>query len=343
MSQSKILVPAQYFRSGFAYSGDSLWDFEGTDAIIPRNFAEENPLGAFDFPDADTIAEAAAIEDESVWETDASDALMPINTVTTLVSNMTAEMASEQTTFELYKALSVDDYEYARITDDMKFTFPYIPTGKTWGLYIKMEKFLEDADNYWDIGIADESSYTEYDRQDAVTLYGDGTILGGLIRSGVGGEIEGITQTFAELTDLEDGYFYIRHQCLPQRSPAVRCYNLVYGMIYDLPDGQQLEGRTFTYEYPDSTGFTKLLGGVTHSGYSNNGPKRATTLSWKYLTEAQKDELIEMFKLGRGGLPVMYFPDTADKTTWMYCVMKTLTLEETHTKYYTISIDLQEV
>ena len=114
------------------------------------------------------------------------------------------------------------------------------------------------------------------------------------------------------------------------------------GRLWDLPTAYQTYDRSYDNVYDNSSVFSNPLGEAKYRGQLNSNIKRTITLEWRYLPTSDKDDLLNIFKRGKGGLPIWYFDDTSDTGFWIFGAMKTLTLTEPAAGAFNITIQLAE-
>jgi hypothetical protein len=115
-----------------------------------------------------------------------------------------------------------------------------------------------------------------------------------------------------------------------------------FGRLYNLPNSARLENRTHSYKYELSEIYFNLLGEKRYSGFENQGMRRSHNLDFEYLSETDKNTLIDIFTLGRGCLPVWYIDDPNDATSWMLVKLKELNYSEPYAGYFNVSISMEE-
>jgi len=258
------------------------------------------------------------------------------------VSSLNLTMTSEELGFEAYKAFTTDDREYMKFASThLEMENPYINSGTQGGILISSD-FFTDTSNLLYLYKDDNSGFSSPDVKYIQTLYGDGDTGGGgqYIYAGAS-PITGTTKTLAIYNGTEVSYQYFRFTVAPAPLDQ-EVTTLTHGIVYDMPDTYRIEDYSTGYEYRKSRVYTNLLGTIYWDGLQNNLVKRTHVLEFQYLNEAQKDELIAIFELGKGILPVWFIDDTSDNDTWMYCAMKTASVTEEVVDYYTVILNLEE-
>ena len=216
-------------------------------------------------------------------------------------------MAGELAGYEAKKTFSPDIIEYTKSTAPIKITETYLDTSSIAMMYIGGTGFI---------------SLGEYNGSSYITKTPTG--------------IYGTTKKL---------YLYYRsynpmHQVSTTNGTIVN--HIMYGKWIVLPDSKFRIERNFAYSYQGSEVNINLNGGITFDGIANNGVKRQGTLSFEYLTPAEKDLIVDIYNKGRGCLPLWFIDDIYDENSWILCSWKTLKLTEPFAAYFNIDISLVE-
>jgi len=256
------------------------------------------------------------------------------------VSDLSLSMSGELIGYEAYKAFTTDDREYLKVTNsNIDMTSPYTCSGLVQGVVMVSEDFFTSTSNALYLYKDDNQGFSSPTVKNISTIYGDGTSGGSYIYAG-GTSITGRTKTFATYT-ADTSYQYYRFTIGP--SPLNQKINLLcHGGVYTIPSGYRIQDYETKFTNRGSVVKTNLLGNVFWDGLQNNSLKREHQLVLEYMTGEQKDELVSIFTLGRGILPVWFIDDENDNDTWMYAAMTSMSVTETAVEYYNVTIDLRE-
>lgn len=252
------------------------------------------------------------------------------------VSGLTLTMSDELTGYESYKAFTTDDREYMKYTGNLYMSNAFTTSGIQ-GLVVVSDEWSEDDTDRIYLESSDTLAGT-YTAKTISAVYGDST--SGTSYFYPTTSTTGKTKSFAQYSTADTSYKYYRIRC--QHTSSQRFQNITHGYVYDLPDGYRIEDQNFNYTYKNSIVKTNLVGNIYWDGLQNNSIKKSHALTFEYLTSTQKETLLDIFKLGRGGLPVWFIEDETDNNTWMYAGMKTMTVSEPYVDYYKVTINLVE-
>ena len=258
------------------------------------------------------------------------------------VSGLSLSMSGQDTGYEVYKAFTSDDREYLKVTSsNIIMTSPYTASG-TQGVVMISEDFFTSTSNLLYLYKDDNIGFSSPTVKLMSAIYGDGTSGGGGTYIYAGGSpITGRTKTFAEYIGTETSYQYFRFTIGPAPLDQ-EIIHLCHGIVYDLPDGYRVQDQNFNYKYSNSIVRTNLVGNIYWDGFQNNSIKKSHALMFEYLNSTQKDMLLNIFQLGKGGLPVWFIDDETDNDTWMFVGMTTMTVSEPYVEYFNVTINLVE-
>lgn len=252
------------------------------------------------------------------------------------VNNLKLNMYGESTGFEVHKAFTTDDREYLKITDGIDLAYPFVKNG-TQAIFLLSDDFLSDETNKLYLYKDTTENYLSSTLKTPIAVYGDGAIESTYFTAATA--LSGLTKSII-IYPADNQFQYYRILISPISSQRIQ--SLMHGIIYDLPDGYRLSNREYGYKYSGSIIKTNLVGNIFFDGVQNNGVKRSHTLSYEYLSETDKDFLLDIFKLGKGGLPMLFADDVFDNRTWMIIGIKSMSVTEKYAGYYDITLNIQE-
>jgi len=253
-----------------------------------------------------------------------------------VVSGLTLSMAGELDGYEAFKAFTTDDKEYLKYTAPIYMSNPYTQN-LTQGLVIISDSWMEDDTER----VYLENSSTlggTYTAKNISAVYGDGTNGGTYIYPE--NAITGVTKCFAIYSSTDTAYRYYRVRLTAAESQRFQI--ITHGYVYDVPDGYRLMPLDTSYTYRNSVVRANLVGIIYLDGLENNKIKRQHTLQLDYMNSTQKTMLLDIFKLGKGGLPMWFIDDENDKNTWIFAKMVSMTVVEDYVEYYKITINMEE-
>jgi hypothetical protein len=220
-------------------------------------------------------------------------------------TGMSISMAGEQSGFEARRLLSADMREKVYITGEINLVFPRTFSG-----------------------------------QPALVYAGDGEVTD--LLSGTKG-------TYIKRTEVATYGIYKRLTLYNQTddlshriTASGQLIHLTYGILHQLPEGKMLTTRSTVLKYEKSEVKFNLSGNLSYDGIMNNGPRSSFTLAFEYLSDIEKDKLVDIFKTGRGVLPMWFIDDLNDEATWKLIRMVTMGIKEPYAGYYSVSIEVKE-
>lgn len=255
------------------------------------------------------------------------------------VSGLSLSMSGESDGYEVYKGFSTDDREYLKYTGYVVMTNPYVSSG-TQGAVVVSNHLLSSTSNKLYLQKDDNSGFTSPTTKIISAVYGDGVAdgTGSYLYAG-GSPITGTTKSLI-IYSGDTEYQYYRFWVDPTNNQRLQI--LTHGIVYDTPDNYRIEEKTFNYKYHNSMVYDNLLGNVYYDGLQNNGIKKTHELNFEYVNNTDKGQLLSIFQLGKGGLPVWFLDDLTDNETWMYCGINSMKISEPYAGYFTINLNLME-
>ena len=133
---------------------------------------------------------------------------------------------------------------------------------------------------------------------------------------------------------------YYQHKIIAPINSSL--YHITYGSLQSLPDSKLMIQRDYNYTLPGSSVDINLNGEISWSGYQNNGLKRSGTLIFEFMDSSEKDTVLNIFKYGKGCLPMWFIDDITDESTWMLLSLRTLRITEPYVDYFTAEISWEE-
>ena len=211
--------------------------------------------------------------------------------------SLTTAMTGQHQGFEIQKMLSSDLREYCKFTSDLYLTYS-LENQSTYRALLK-------------IGAGNISSFYDF-------TGGSYTLRTPLATFGSG------NMTIKEYQTV--GSYYQHKISAPINSEF---NHLCYGILQPLPDSKLRIERDYNFTLPGSSVDINLNGKISYSGFQNNGIKRAGTLTFEYMSSSEKDTLLNIYKLGKGCLPLWWIEDTSNTDTWMQLSLRTMKLIRT--------------
>jgi len=178
----------------------------------------------------------------------------------------------------------------------------------------------------------DSSSFSDYTIS---TLYGDGVNSGSYIGFTSGSEVESIA-----IFNQKNLYKYFKFYIQNSLNNNNKLQSMMNGLYITLPDSAEDYDVDYTYHGHEVT--KTQFGNVRFSGWQNSGNRRKKAMKFEYITATQKDMLVKIFELSKGGLPLLYVDDETNNSTWMQCYMGTLTVTEPIAEAFSVTFDLEE-
>lgn len=114
-----------------------------------------------------------------------------------------------------------------------------------------------------------------------------------------------------------------------------------FGRLIQIPENFRVRFQSKNLKYENSTVYNNLLGQIRYDGFENNGIQASYKLEFNYLDEQDRDLLVEIFKLGKGCLPLWFIEDVQDEESWALVEFKELQYEEPAPGYFNISISVE--
>ncbi|BDQ01951.1 MAG: hypothetical protein KatS3mg036_0505 [Ignavibacterium sp.] len=218
--------------------------------------------------------------------------------------------------YELRKAFSTDTKEYALIpsTSRIYFSYPQINPG-TQALVLWTE-------NYTATPVVQSSTEEDFET---------------IINMNAGG-IYGLNKKLIIYSNQGSNYYRIN-----PTGVDLRLKNLSFGRLYSLPSDFRLEIQSTTHKYELSKVYFNLLGQTKYDGFANQGLRKSYTLEFNFITEAEKQNLIQVFTLGKGCLPMWLIEDLNNSESWIFGIFRGLTYMEPYAGYFNVSISIQEL
>lgn len=256
------------------------------------------------------------------------------------VNDFTLTMSGATVGYEVYKAFSTDDKEYLKYTGYIVMSNEYVSSG-TQGTVVVSNHLLSSTSNKLYLQEDDNSGFSTPTTKTIAAIYGDGEIGDDTFNYLYAGSspITGITKSLV-IYPGSTSYQYYRYWVTPTSNQRIQM--LTHGILYDVPDNYRLESKSFEYSYRGSEVYENLLGTIYYDGVQNNYLKKTHTLEFQYLNETDKNTLLTIFQLGKGGLPIWFIDDTSDNTSWIFCGMKTMQVSEPYINYFNVTIKLVE-
>jgi len=138
----------------------------------------------------------------------------------------------------------------------------------------------------------------------------------------------------------QSSYYNYSISCSSASDDSIQ--GLMHGLLYSLPDNNQSEVQSYTLQYPKSRVYNNLIGGVKFDGLSTPGYKRQVTAKWNEVSSTQRDTMVTIFTLGKGGLPVLFVNDVTDANSFYVVGMKSLTVTEPYVEAFNVSLLMEE-
>lgn len=243
-------------------------------------------------------------------------------------TNINIALTGETTGYEIRKALSPDLREYSKVSASANTDFNYSSVTNSYksGLLLVSDTFnvLTDSFNIYKSLSADYSSATGLSYENYYGSTGTDKFL----------------KIFPAESTTDYKYFRID---ITGTTSAHNVNHICHGYVFELPETFRNVDQSFDYRYPLSEVSVNLKGKIYFDGWQTNGLKQDHTLQFEWLNSTEKNKLIDMFQLGKGGLPVWFIEDETDVNTWKLVAMKTLTISEPYTQYFKVEITLREI
>lgn len=245
-------------------------------------------------------------------------------------SSYNITMSSENTGYEARKAFTVDRNEFLEYTNEIIMGTKFASAG-TQGVYM-------DSDEIFD------STSKNFHLKRNTTIQTPTGVWGHSNVEVSGDHVEvssGVTGRVLMLASYSSQGSYFDYRFSITNATNDRIQSLMHGVLYDMP-GNYSEEREVAYEYPKSKTYSNLLGNIRFDGLSTPGIKRKHTVIFNEVNSTDRDLLITIYTLGKGGAPILWVGDTSNDSTWMVCGMKELVVTEPYVDAYNLSLTLEE-
>jgi hypothetical protein len=251
-------------------------------------------------------------------------------------AKLNSSMAGELTGYEIYKGFSSDTKEYLKVTGNIDITYPYV-NGGVQAVAVISDNLLSSTTNKLYLYKAALPDYSNAIIKTPAIKYGDGitsdTYFSTLF------PVDRQTKSIAVYSN-DTAYNYYRISITPASQQKIQM--LMHGVLNTLPDGYRLSERDYSYKYNYSSVKINLVGNVYYDGLQNNGVKRTHTLSYEYLSEVDMLNLLDYFKLGKGGLPMYFVDDENNPDSWMLCGITSMNVTEKYAGYFNATLNIFE-
>jgi hypothetical protein len=241
------------------------------------------------------------------------------------------------TDVDVHSEISWDFYE-----TEKNANFPTFLLNQDRGVYLRNNTsfIANDNSNYLEYVIKIDGSILAPD-----TFYGDGT-------AGIYG-IKCLPSS-GDLTMKKTIMVYLKNQTVNSTqtifyeritgNPYINnnFFSLWYGALFTLPTNEVFTRDSTQKMNFDLTYTTKGTPKInTYWGMRN---RRNLSLSFTDITATEKDNLVNIFKLGRGGAPLLYMADTTDTDTWIEATfVGDCSVTEPYAGAFNVNMQLEEI
>jgi hypothetical protein len=342
---SFILLPLQFFSSGFRNYNEatpSCWELAADGVSLQLKEVLPAQAGFFETHSVATASVCLSTGSTSDgWWTRSGDSFMPALTNDPDMKDFQVTMSVETPNFRIYKALSSDKNEYAIVNTNIDLKYPWVATCSQ-AVYIEAYDYFFNLDNISHLQIASSSDYTDVVNLSCSKVYGTSVEISDYGYNQIALTNWPSNSQVISLWPAATKYQYYRWNQTNPHASQEKMYVFMHGILMNLPNGYMIEDKTTEYRYPKSSTDRNLLGDITFDGVQNTGYQRSFNLEFQYLPSSSMSELVDMYKLGKGGLPVLFVEDSADVSTWIICGMKNLSVKEIVAGGFNVSFELQE-
>lgn len=241
--------------------------------------------------------------------------LIPMNYYSN--ANLTLSQTGEIAGYEIRKSASSDNSEYAKISPGSLAYYSYQSVNmlEEMGVMVKSDTLLAD------IELESSGDAIAYNHVLNLATYGS----------------QGLS-LYRYVQNTGERFYRISHNS----EGTENFQNITLGTLIDMPDGFLKQDKQYDYNYNGSSVSSNLTGKIRYDGWENGGTRRNTQIVYEYLSPEEKDKLIEVFKLGKGVMPVWFIEDETDSNTWMMISMTSMFIAEPSADYFNVSINVEE-
>ena len=350
----QILIPMFYAETGYFSStsssfGVSAWELDGDGNLQPRN-GITGDYGLWTTTATEISPRNTTSDIDLYFKYDANSDVTPKTdgeiTVTQLlvqIPNFSYATSSEYTqSFEFRKAISPDLDEYAKFNDDFFVGFAYENVDAVYnkGVLLSSDTWFANADNRIVLKSSDEQNYSSASIKPVLNSYGGAVGIGTYPCNSV--KPSPVVTTGEKcLIKYDNDNSYKYHYIDVSGSEIQKIQNITHGILIDVSDFKTMEYKE-NKDYRQTKVTQTLRGEITWDGYSQSSTTKTFTLEFNNTTEDEKDKIIYLFKLGKGGLPIWVIEDEDDTDTWSMVKMTTANVTEPYDKMFNISITCEE-
>lgn len=337
----KFLVPMYYFMSGSIQSNSALYSqFEYSGSFITQKPTPvSGTVGLWEYDGIGLMPAAGTQPFDNFWEYDGLGNVIPRDNILieSTYNNLSISMSvASSSTYEPRKAFTSDLGEYGKIKDLIILTYPYTSVG-TQGLLIKSDTVLNDTGKQIVLMNSLTLNRGDYTSITPTSVYGNASISGdSLINNNNPTDV----LVLGEYPNDSTWRYYAVY--LSGSSDYENIHSMTHGILYDIGSGHRLEEQSFDYDFPQFNIRYSLLGKTRWNGWKNTKNQRSHNLQLRGISKEMKDVILNIFTLGKGGLPIWFIDDESDSNTWMYVYIPTMNLTEPNDRMYNITLQLME-
>jgi len=205
-------------------------------------------------------------------------------------------------------------------------------------MYISTDTLFFNTNQNWRFKYSTNSgsTYTNYTVQE---IYGDGTAGPTYCRCNSTSSNAKIFKSIYESNSTVK-YKWFNFKVEYPNLREQRFFEMMHGWLIDLPD--PIEAYEIQNNYFGSKITTTTFGNTKFSGWHNYN-RKTIQLNFEFLTNSQKNLIVKIFELSKGGLPILFIEDEEDKSTWFIGFIKSpLTLSEPIAEAFNIEMQIEE-
>jgi len=258
---------------------------------------------------------------DTYWAVNALGNVYPYSNSTGSIDTYTSSQNGNDSTFEIWKMLSTNRYEYGLVKGDITTEFEFEDTSKPLALV------FESVGINGNISMSHAQS-SSYSSMTPSTLIGDGSLIGNYLSLNSTSSI-----SYLEYSIENQYYRYQIH--FPSGS---KINSMILGNVYDLPLGYQMpENESWNFRAGEIQ--YNLNGKVITNGFGTYKPKKSKKVEFRNFPSASMSTIVKLFLNVKNHYPV-YLID--DDNNFFFGTLPSLKISENFAQIYDCILTIEE-